>query len=200
MTILARLVAMAALAISLSACASGNDDLYTRMPAMKGRSTVENTGQKPVQCVPYAREHSRVKLYGDAWTWWDKAKGKYPRGSAPQTGAVMVLHDYAGPEHGHVAVVRTQVSAREIRVDHANWLNDGSIFINNPVLDVSEGNDWSVVRVFNIQTGGWGSKVYPVKGFIGSRRDADDGEAPEENRARPDLVASNAFAPQQQIH
>lgn len=200
MTIFARLAAMAALAISLSACASSRDDLYTRMPAMKGESRVENTGQKPLQCVPYAREHSRIKIYGDAWTWWDKAGGKYPRGSAPQKGAVMVLHDYAGPDHGHVAVVRSLVSAREIRIDHANWLNDGSIFINNPVMDVSADNDWSQVRVFNIQTGGWGSKVYPVKGFIGSRRDADDDADDDRNKARPDLVASNAFAPEQQIH
>ncbi|RYG65128.1 hypothetical protein EON64_12580 [archaeon] len=80
---------------------------------------------------------------------------------------MLVLHDYAGPEHGHLAVVRNLINGREIRVDHANWLNDGSVFVNNPVMDVSEGNDWTKVRVWNIQTGAWGGKVYPVQGFIG---------------------------------
>ena len=61
----------------------------------------------------------------------------------PQAGSVMVLHDYAGSDHGHVAVVKTLVSPREIRVDHANWLNDGSIYVNDPVMDVSQDNDWS---------------------------------------------------------
>jgi surface antigen len=125
-------------------------------------------GQKPLQCVPYAREHSQVKIFGDAWTWWDQASGKYERGASPAHGTVMVLHNYAGPNHGHVAVVRRIVSSREIRIDHANWLNDGSIYVNNPVVDVSAANDWSQVRVFNIQTGAWGGKTYPVKGFIGS--------------------------------
>jgi surface antigen len=65
----------------------------------------------------------------------------------------MVLTNYAGPNHGHVAVVKRIVSSREIRIDHANWLNDGSIYVNNPVMDVSAANDWSQVRVFKIQTG-----------------------------------------------
>jgi hypothetical protein len=33
-------------------------------------------------------------------------------------------------------------------------------------MDVSQSNDWSAVRVFNIQTGAWGGNVYPVQGFI----------------------------------
>ncbi len=51
-------------------------------------------------------------------------------------------------------------------MDHANWLDDGSIFINDPVMDVSEDNDWSAVRVWNIKTGAWGGNTYPVQGFI----------------------------------
>ncbi len=107
---------------------------------------------KPLQCVPYARDHSSVKIYGDAYTWWDQAAGKYQRSSEPSAGAVMVLHDYAGPNRGHVAVVRALVSPREIRVDHANWLDDGSIYVNDPVEDVSSENDWTLVRVFNLKT------------------------------------------------
>ena len=68
------------------------------------------------------------------------------------------------------------ISPREIRVDHANWLDDGAIYLNDPVADVSADNDWSQVRVWNIKTGGWGAQIYPVQGFIG----------PGSRRARPD--------------
>jgi hypothetical protein len=154
------------------------------MPHESGRTVTRNEG-KVLQCVPYARAHSEVKIFGDATTWWDKADGKYVRGERPETGAVMVLHDYAGPDHGHLAVVRRLVSQREIRVDHANWLNDGSVYENDPVEDVSDANDWSLVRVFNLQTGAWGAKLYPVQGFIGGQRD----DKPEDG---PDLVAGGA--------
>lgn len=137
------------------------------MPSETARIAVEPGSAKPLQCVPYARDHSDVKIYGDAWTWWQQAAGRYPESTAPSVGAVMVLVGYAGPERGHVAVVRQVISAREIRVDHANWLDDGSVYVNDPVEDVSAGNDWSAVRVFNIKTGGWGGKTYPVQGFIG---------------------------------
>ena len=173
------------LGLGLAGCASAPME-YSEMPRERGHSRVEAGPSKPLQCVPYAREHSKIKIFGDANTWWDKADGKYPRGSAPAVGAVMVLHDYAQGDHGHVAVVKTLVGPREIRVDHANWLNDGSIYVNNPVMDVSDANDWSTVRVYNIKTGGWGVKLFPVQGFIGSGSDS----APRnEERALPDLVA-----------
>jgi len=35
----------------------------------------------PLQCVPYARDHSQVALYGDAYTWWDQAAGRFSRGA-----------------------------------------------------------------------------------------------------------------------
>jgi surface antigen len=186
MGIIAKIACAALLAAGLSGCASDPMD-YSQMPDEHGRSMVENSGQNPLQCVPYARAHSRIKIYGDAVTWWDQAAGKYERGAMPAQGAVMVLHDYAGPAHGHVAVVRALVSSREIRVDHANWLSDGSIYVNDPVMDVSASNDWSSVRVFNIKTGAWGGKVYPVQGFIGSGTDS----GPPGDEALPDLVAAN---------
>lgn len=179
----AKLAAIVVLAFSLSACASTMD--YSEMPSPQGRSVVRQEGQKPIQCAPYAREHSKVKIFGDAYTWWDQASGKYARGSAPEKGSILVLYNYAGSERGHLAVVRNLVSPREIRVDHANWLNDGSIYVNNPVMDVSSANDWTAVRVFNLQTGNWGSRIYPVRGFIGSGRDIGDDP-------KPDLVAGLA--------
>jgi hypothetical protein len=163
---LARLAALVSALVALAGCASFNDKPYNAMPREPGRNIVQDTGQKPLQCAPYAREHSGVKIFGDANTWWSQAAKKFPRAQIPASGAVMVLAGYAGPDRGHVAVVQKIISAREIRVDHANWLDDGSIYINDPVEDVSTGNDWSAVRVWNIQTGNWGSHSYPVQGFI----------------------------------
>jgi surface antigen len=182
MGIITKLAAVALLALSLEGC-GGTVMNYDEnpMPHEYGRTVTKDANNKPLQCVPYARAHSDVKLYGDAYTWWDKAEGKYPREAVPEPGAVMVLNNYAGPDRAHVAVVRRLISAREIRVDHANWLDDGSIYVNDPVEDVSESNDWSLVRVFNLKTAAWGGKVYPVQGFIGGKPDD-----------RPGLVAGGA--------
>src|SRR5215471_8157751 len=186
MRAIGKLALMALFALGLEGCATRVMDYdETPMPRERGKTAVENDSHKPMQCVPYAREHSGIKLYGDAYTWWDKAEGKYPRGALPEAGAVMVLNNYAGDTRGHLAVVRRVVSSREIRVDHANWLDDGSIYVNNPVEDVSSDNDWSVVRVFNLKTGGGGSRLYPVQGFIGAEPDRDK---PQD---RPDLTADN---------
>lgn len=119
------------------------------------------------ECVPFARQLSGIPIYGDAWTWWDQAAGHYARGSRPSPGSVMVLDQYAGPRRAHVAVVRAVTGPREMRVDHANWLDEGQIHLDDPVRDVSAGNDWSEVRVFNLRTKSWGGHTYHVRGFIG---------------------------------
>ncbi len=188
-----KIILALALGVALSGCASGGDDAYDAtprvasiappgLPAERGTNHVEERpGQALLQCVPYAREHSAIKITGDAYTWWDQAAGRYERGANPAQGTVMVLFHYAGPSRGHVAVVRRVVSAREIRIDHANWLDDGAIYVNDPVVDVSAANDWSQIRVWNIKTGGWGSRVYPVQGFIGP----GSGSVPGEDRSAP---------------
>jgi surface antigen len=187
MGIISKLAAVALLALSLEGCASAVMDYdQTPMPREYGHTVTQGASNKPLQCVPYARAHSDVKIYGDAYTWWDQANGKYVRGPVPEPGAVMVLNNYAGADRGHLAVVRKLISTREIRVDHANWLDDGSVYVNDPVEDVSETNDWSLVRVFNLKTGAWGGKVYPVQGFIGGK------PADEPDKDRPDLVAGGA--------
>jgi hypothetical protein len=187
-------MSLCVVAAGLAGCASDNPQ-WTQIPSQPVRGAVLDNHQKPQQCVPYAREHSDVKIYGDAWTWWDQAVGRYAESALPQTGAVMVLTNYAGPERGHVAVVRQLISSREIRVDHANWLDDGAIYLNDPVQDVSPDNDWTQVRVYNIKTGGWGSRIYPVQGFIGGPD--PDGGAPDlsnpPDQQRPDLVARAEF-------
>jgi hypothetical protein len=94
-----------------------------------------------VQCVPYVRAHSTIDIHGDAYIWWEKAAGVYQRSTAPAAGAVMVMIGYAGKHRAHVAIVRRLVTPREIRIDHANWLNDGAVYVNDPVVDVSPDND-----------------------------------------------------------
>lgn len=162
-----RIIVLAFVAAGLAGCASDNAAVYSSLPPESAPTARYTAPSSPIQCVPYAREHSDVKIYGDAWTWWAQAAGKFPRESAPELGSVMVLAGYSGPKSGHVAVVRSVTNAREIHVDHANWLDDGAIYVDDPVADVSAANDWSAVRVWNIKTGAWGGRIYPVQGFIG---------------------------------
>ncbi len=180
MRAIGKLALVTFLALGLEGCATRIMDYSeTPMPRERGQTRVENNTHKPMQCAPYAREHSGIKIYGDAYTWWDQAAGKYPRASLPEPGTVMVLNNYAGDTRGHLAVVRRLVSAREIRVDHANWFDDGGVYVNNPVEDVSAAHDWSVVRVFNLKTGSWGVRLYPVQGFIGAPGTPNDEGDPE---------------------
>ena len=156
-----RFAAAAAFCILVAGCAGA-----PQTTAYDGGGVLTQPGA-PLQCVPYARAHSQIALYGDAYTWWDQADGRYARAPAPSEGAVLVLNGYAGPQRAHLAVVRRVVSAREIRIDHANWLDDGAVYLDDPVIDVSPANDWSQVRVYNVRDGIWGTRTYPVQGFIG---------------------------------
>lgn len=119
-----------------------------------------------LQCVPFARRASGIEIYGDANTWWRRAQGRYPRSGMPATGSVLVIEGYNNPGRGHVAVVAHVESSRLIRVDHANWLNNGEISVGVPVMDVSADNDWSEIRVWHIPGGHWGGRVYRAEGFI----------------------------------
>ena len=44
-----------------------------------------------LQCVPFARMLSGIQIFGDAWTWWQKAAGRYAQGFVPKAGAVLVF-------------------------------------------------------------------------------------------------------------
>ena len=121
--------------------------------------------KRPLQCVPYARQNSRIKIRGDARTWWQQAKGRYARSNRPRIGAVLVTKPVRA-SRGHVAVVTDILNSREIVIDHANWLNRGRIHKGTPVRDVSRNNDWSVVRVWYTPGNRYGANRYPVHGFI----------------------------------
>jgi len=186
-----RLAAAAAFSVLLAGCA-GAPETATPDTAYGGGEIVNP--DSPLQCVPYAREQSGIALRGDAYTWWDQAAGRYARSDSPAEGSVMVLHDYAGPERAHLAVVRAVSGPRDIRIDHANWLDDGAIYVDDPVHDVSSGNDWSEVRVYNLKTGTWGGKTYPVQGFIDPYPpDADTmrvAQNPQENLPDTDRIGA----------
>ncbi|MDB5414372.1 MAG: amidase [Rubritepida sp.] len=144
----------------------------TRTPTIAG---VPDPGASlDLSCVPYARARSGLELRGDAWQWWAAAAGRYQRGNRPSSGSVMVLARTSRLPSGHVAVVARIVSTREIRVDHANWASGygrGRVARDQPVLDVSPGNDWTQVRVWYPRAGDYGNTVFPAQGFILPRLD-----------------------------
>ncbi|WP_420606291.1 CHAP domain-containing protein [Novosphingopyxis sp.] len=127
-------------------------------------------GGDGLQCVPYAREVSGVRIYGDAHTWWGQAAGRYERGGVPQVGAVMAFKPHGIMRLGHVAAVSRIVDARTVLVRHSNWSTidgrRGQIEDDVAVVDVSPGNDWSEVRVWYTPIGALGTTHYPLAGFI----------------------------------
>lgn len=156
----------AALALSLGGCASNFDDPGPIARHAPGASPRVIRGAQPLQCVPYARDHSGIRIWGDAVSWWGKAAGRFERSSSPEPGAIIVIRGYDDDERGHVAIVRRVLNDREIVVDHANWLNTGEISLDNPIMDVSDDNDWSEVRVWYAPGRHYGGRVYQVQGFI----------------------------------
>jgi hypothetical protein len=139
------------------------------MPAMPAAAREKPSVERPLHrlfCVEYARMRSGMAVFGDARQWWSRAKNLYTRLSAPAEEAVMVFSGSRRLRRGHVAVVTEIVSPREIIVDQANWQNKGEIDHATPVLDVSKGNDWSLVRVWDIPSGTFGARTYPISGFI----------------------------------
>lgn len=159
------LVAIAAVALSLGGCGGFEDPGPIKWHTGDANPRVLRDGPR-LQCVPYARDNSGVRIWGDAYTWWGKAAGKFDRAYEPEPGAVMVFKGYNNDQRGHVAVVRRVINDREIVVDHANWLNTGEVNLDNPVMDVSEDNDWSEVRVWYTPGRHYGGRVYQVQGFI----------------------------------
>lgn len=144
-----------------------------------------------MSCVPFARSDTGIDVAGNAWQWWDNAAGAYARGSVPEAGSVLTFRSNGRMRLGHVAVVSQVINAREIEVDHANWWGPGmhgGVARNIPVVDVSENNDWTAVRVGLGQSGEFGS-VYPTYGFIYNR--PDNGVM---------VAANTAPAPQAQLN
>jgi hypothetical protein len=164
------LAALAACASTPAPVSAGPGRTYSQaqpdLPSFDGDEPRVADYSARLQCVPFARDASGVQIYGNANTWWAQAAGRYPRSNQPAPGSVFVMRGYRTTTRGHVAVVTHVDSSRLIRVDQANWLNNGEISVGVPVLDVSPNNDWSEVRVWYIPGGHWGGRVYQAEGFI----------------------------------
>ena len=119
----------------------------------------------PMTCVPYARAVTHLAISGDAWSWWDEAKGRYMETNVPAPGAVLVFRRTDRLPSGHLEVISAVLGSRRVLVTQANWL-PYRITSDQPVLDVSLENDWTAVRVWWPPVRGWGSTVYPTDGFI----------------------------------
>ncbi len=161
----------------------------TTKRSVAGLQTTQSTSKNPllktskiayapryagISCVPYARAVTGIDVKGNAHAWWDNAAGQYERGSNPERGAIMNFRATGRMRLGHVAVVTHVTDSRTVEIDHANWWGPGAtkggVSKGIPVIDVSEANDWSSVRVGLGHSGGFGS-VYPTYGFIYGRPD-----------------------------
>lgn len=152
-------LAFAAALLAIAPPAQGTTSLDTAEPAVRH-----------YECVPIARALSGIQIYGDAWTWWDQAEGVFRRGNAPRRGAVLAFKPFGNMRLGHVAAVSKVVDDRTILVTHSNWSpydgRRGRVEKDVRVIDVSDENDWSAVRVWYGPLGDLGTTHWPVHGFI----------------------------------
>ncbi|PHK96696.1 amidase [Pseudoroseomonas rhizosphaerae] len=126
-----------------------------------------------ISCVPYARAVSGIEITGNAHTWWAGAAGAYARGQRPERGSVLSFRASGGMRLGHVAVVSRVVGPREVLIDHANWegpgIRKGTVMRGVSVIDVSDRNDWTAVRVQTGRSDDAYGRVYATNGFIHNR-------------------------------
>ena len=135
------------------------------------RGVGDRVGDPPyLQCVPYARDVSGIRIFGDAHTWWDQAADKYARGTRPKVGAVMSFRPFGTMRLGHVAAISRVIDARTVLLRHSNWSpiggRRGQIEDDVRAIDVSEAGDWSEVRVWFAPIQGLGTTHWPLNGFI----------------------------------
>jgi surface antigen len=126
-----------------------------------------------LSCVPYARSVTGMTVSGNAWQWWHNAAGSYARGRVPEAGSVLAFRSNMRMPMGHVSVVSQVESSRVVYIDHANWPiggRRGAVSKGVAVVDVSEHNDWTSVRVALGRGDDYGS-IYPTHGFIYNRPD-----------------------------
>lgn len=126
-----------------------------------------------LSCVPFARLSTGLNITGDAREWWHKAAGVYVRGQVPERGAVLAFPASGGMSRGHVAVVSRVLGPREILIDHSNWAAPGTrrgmVTRGVTVVDISDRNDWTAVRVQAGRDPSVLGRVYPTHGFIYNR-------------------------------
>lgn len=153
------------------------------------------------ECVPFARTMSGIRIYGDAWTWWEQADGQYSRGQRPKVGSVLVFRPTGAMKLGHVAVVSRIVGPGIVMVTHANWSRiggqRGQVERDVTMVDVSPRRDWSAVKVWYDTNEALGGSTYPTYGFVYGTpaRDAPPGAraaapAPNLSGPSPDYIGA----------
>ena len=94
----------------------------------------------------------------------------------------MAFRPHGNMRLGHVAAVRRIVDKRTLIISHANWSTidggRGHIEEDVRVVDASEANDWSRVRVWYTPNAALGGTEWPLNGFIypTKTRSAGDGK------------------------
>lgn len=146
----------------------------SRAPAMMSGTPILHVAQTSgLSCVPFARMATGMRISGDARHWWHNAAGTYARGQMPERGAVLAFMASGGMSRGHVAVVSRIVNPRTIEIDHANWagpgIRRGTVMRGVVVVDVSDRNDWTSVRVQVGHSADAFGRTYPTHGFIYNR-------------------------------
>ena len=124
-----------------------------------------------LNCVQYVRQVSSIEISGNAWMWWNNAKGRYNIGHRPARNSVLVFQRTKAMSAGHVAVVRDVVDRRTILIEHANWAPRNGMkgrVSTELVEDISPNNDWTSVRVMHKPSMSFG-KPYATNGFIHPR-------------------------------
>jgi surface antigen len=122
------------------------------------------------QCVPFARLISGIQIFGDAYTWWQQAIGKYDVGFQPKSGAVLCFKPTERMRLGHVAVVSEVLTDRIVQITHANWSpidgGRGKVEKDVTLVDVSPEGNWSQVKVWYDPSRDLGGSTYSTYGFI----------------------------------
>jgi surface antigen len=124
-----------------------------------------------LNCVQYVRQVSQIEISGNAWMWWNNAKGGYNIGHRPARNSVLVFQRTKAMPAGHVAVVRDVLDRRTIQIEHANWAPRNGMkgrVSTELVEDISANNDWTSVRVMHKPSMSFG-KPYSTNGFIHPR-------------------------------
>ena len=148
------------------------------------------------QCVPFARLVSGIQIFGDAYTWWQQAIGKYEEGFQPKTGAVLCFKPTERMRLGHVAVVSEVLTDRIVQITHANWSpiegSRGKVEKDVTLVDVSPEGNWSQVKVWYDPIRDLGNTVYPTYGFIYQKAEGAAKSAAQQMAGAAAQVAASA--------